>query len=135
MAISRSVDRSAVSVAETHLARVSADGSSRHRYLNALLEGSGANTARDLADSVHLLCGLHGSHPSLVELAHQNAGQGPARDWLARSWEIAHPAGTGGVYPNFPDSDLDDWDAAYHGANRERLLAVKRRYDPNGVFG
>ena len=87
MAISRSVDRSTVSVAETHLARVSADGSSRHRYLNALLEGSGANTARDLADSVHLLCGLHGSHPSLVELAHQNAGQGPARDWLARAAE------------------------------------------------
>jgi len=87
MAISRSVDRSAVSVAETHLARVSADGSSRHRYLTALLEGSGANTARDLADSVHLLCGLHGSHPSLVELAHQNASQGPARDWLARAAE------------------------------------------------
>ena len=87
MAISRSVDRAAVSVAETHLARVSADGSSRHRYLNVLLEGSGANTARDLADSVHLLCGLHGSHPSLVELAHHNAAQGPARDWLARAAE------------------------------------------------
>ena len=87
MAISRSVDRAAVSVAETHLARVSADGSSRHRYLNVLLEGSGANTARDLADSVHLLCGLHGSHPSLVELAHHNAAQGAARDWLARAAE------------------------------------------------
>ena len=87
MAISRSVDRAAVSVAETHLARVSADGSSRHRYLNVLLEGSGANTARDLADCVHLLCGLHGSHPSLVELAHHNAAQGPARDWLARAAE------------------------------------------------
>ena len=87
MAISRSVDRAAVSVAETHLARVSADGSSRHRYLNVLLEGSGANTARDLADSFHLLCGLHGSHPSLVELAHHNAAQGTARDWLARAAE------------------------------------------------
>jgi len=62
-------------------------------------------------------------------------GRAAARDWLARSWELAHPFGTGGVYPNFPDPDLDDWDAAYHGANRERLLAVKRRYDPDGVFG
>ena len=59
---------------------------------------------------------------------------GPGRDWLARSWALAHPFGTGGVYPNFPDTDLDDWDVAYHGANRERLLAVKRRYDPDDVF-
>ena len=87
MAINRSVGRSAVSVAEAHLARVAADGSSRHRYLNVLLEGSGTNTARDIADSVHLLCGLHGSPPSLVELAYQTAEAGPARDWLARAAE------------------------------------------------
>ena len=59
---------------------------------------------------------------------------GPGREWLARSWELAHPFGTGGIHPNFADTDLDPWDAAYHGANRERLLAVKRRYDPDGVF-
>jgi len=56
------------------------------------------------------------------------------RTWLGRSWELAHPFGTGGVYPNFPDADLDAWDVAYHGANRERLLAVKRHYDPEEVF-
>src|ERR1700754_2249021 len=50
MAINRSVDRSPVSVAEAHLARVAADGSSRHRYLTALLEASTLNPARDLAD-------------------------------------------------------------------------------------
>jgi hypothetical protein len=32
-----------------------------------------------------------------------------ARDWLARSWALAHPWGSGGVYPNFPDPDLQDW--------------------------
>ena len=87
MAINRSVDRSAVSVAEAHLARVAADGSSRHRHLTALLEATGMNAARDLADSVHLLCGLHGSHPGLVELAFQHAAQGPAREWLAHAAE------------------------------------------------
>ena len=56
------------------------------------------------------------------------------REWLMRSWALAHPFGTGGVYPNFPEDDLDAWDAAHHGANRERLLAVKRRYDPDDVF-
>jgi FAD/FMN-containing dehydrogenase len=58
-----------------------------------------------------------------------------AREWLARSWEIAHPFGTGGAYVNFPDADLDEWDAAYHGASRERLLRVKAGYDPEGLFG
>jgi FAD/FMN-containing dehydrogenase len=58
-----------------------------------------------------------------------------AREWLARSWEIAHPFGTGGAYVNFPDADLDEWDAAYHGAGRERLLRVKAEYDPEGLFG
>ena len=87
MAINRSVGRTAVSVAEAHLARVAGDGSSRHRHLNALLEASGLNSSRDLADCVHLLCGLHGSHPSLVELAHRNAEAGAGRDWLARAAE------------------------------------------------
>ena len=60
---------------------------------------------------------------------------GAASEWLARSWEIAHPFGTGGAYVNFPDADLDYWDAAYHGANRERLLRVKAGYDPDDLFG
>jgi hypothetical protein len=87
MAINRSVDRSPVSVADAHLARVAADGSSRHRYLTALLEVSTLNPARDLADAVHLLCGLHGNQPSLVELAQRHSSDGPAREWLARAAE------------------------------------------------
>jgi hypothetical protein len=55
-----------------------------------------------------------------------------ARDWLQRSWELPHAGG--GAYPNFPDPDLDPWDAAYHGANLDRLLRVKPRYDPDSVF-
>ena len=87
MAINRSVGRTPVSVAEAHLARVAADGSSRHRHLNALLEASGLNSSRDLADCVHLLCSLHGNQPSLIELAHRHSAEGFARDWLARAAE------------------------------------------------
>ena len=87
MAINRSVGRSTVSVAEAHLARVGAEGSARHRYLNALLEASGVHSARDLADAVHLLCSLHGRHPSLIEVAHRNSAAGPAREWLGRAAE------------------------------------------------
>jgi hypothetical protein len=56
------------------------------------------------------------------------------REWLARSWALVHPWGSGGVYPNFPDPDLVDPGRAYHGANLERLLRVKERYDPDNVF-
>jgi FAD/FMN-containing dehydrogenase len=56
------------------------------------------------------------------------------REWLARSWATAHPWGSGRVYPNFPDPDLPDWADAYYGANHERLVRVKRAYDPDNLF-
>jgi FAD/FMN-containing dehydrogenase len=57
-----------------------------------------------------------------------------ARDWLARSWALVHPWGSGRVYPNFPDPELDDWATAYHATNLERLARVKAAYDPGNVF-
>ena len=57
-----------------------------------------------------------------------------ARDWLTRSWELVHPWGSGRVYPNFPDPELDDWASAYHAGNLERLARVKAAYDPDDVF-
>ena len=39
-----------------------------------------------------------------------------------------------GVYPNFPEPDRDVWDPAYHLGNRERLLALRDIYDPDGLF-
>jgi FAD/FMN-containing dehydrogenase len=62
------------------------------------------------------------------------AERGAARDWLARSWALVHPWGSGGVYPNFPDPDLQDWARAYHGTNYDRLRRVKATYDPGGFF-
>jgi hypothetical protein len=44
------------------------------------------------------------------------------------------PVGLGGVYPNFPDPDLEDWPHAYYGSNYERLVRVKKHYDPDGFF-
>jgi FAD/FMN-containing dehydrogenase len=54
------------------------------------------------------------------------------RDWLRRAYDIVHPYGSGGVYPNFPDPEVDD--RAYLGANLERVRQVKAAYDPGGVF-
>jgi hypothetical protein len=57
-----------------------------------------------------------------------------AHDWVTRSWGTVHPWGTGRVFPNFPDPDLEDWAQAYYGKNRDRLLDVKARYDPGNLF-
>jgi FAD/FMN-containing dehydrogenase len=74
-------------------------------------------------------------HGVVLEPGTPGADPEAARRWLERSWELAHPWGTGGAYPNFPDPDLEHWDTAYYGANRERLLRVKAAYDPDGVLG
>jgi FAD/FMN-containing dehydrogenase len=73
-------------------------------------------------------------HATVVGPEAPSADLDAARDWLARSWEIVHPHGSGGVYPNFPDPDLPGWEQAYHGANHARLARVKRTYDPDGLF-
>jgi FAD/FMN-containing dehydrogenase len=62
----------------------------------------------------------------------------PAREagrvWLEGSFAIVHPHGTGGVYPNFPEDGLEDWPRAYYGANLDRLVAIRERYDPGDVL-
>jgi FAD/FMN-containing dehydrogenase len=73
-------------------------------------------------------------HELVVDAEGAQSATTAAREWLARSWALAHPTGTGGAYANFPDADLGAWDPAYHGANLDRLLSVKARYDPDDVF-
>jgi hypothetical protein len=86
MAVNSFVDRTTVSVAEAHLARVADQGVARHGHLQSLLEGSGRDSARNLADAVHLLCSLHGRHPGLVELVLGTCTEDVhARDWLNRA--------------------------------------------------
>ncbi|HUE78463.1 MAG TPA: hypothetical protein VMN38_02375 [Sphingomicrobium sp.] len=87
MASCRSVDREPVSVSQAHLARVSGNGCAGHPHLHALVEGSGPHSGRDLADAVHLLCGLHGRHPGLIELACTHSPDTMARDWLSHASE------------------------------------------------
>lgn len=70
----------------------------------------------------------------VVDPGSSEAERQAARSWLSRSWALVHPWGSGGVYPNFPDPELEDWGRAYHGANLDRLRRVKAIYDPENVF-
>jgi hypothetical protein len=57
------------------------------------------------------------------------------RRWLTKSWAMVHPCGSRGVYPNFPDSELENAGRAHYRTNLERLIRVKRKYGPDDVFG
>jgi FAD/FMN-containing dehydrogenase len=57
----------------------------------------------------------------------------PVVDWVRRVWDDTAPFAGEGVYVNALDADRPVRDA-YTDAVWERLVAVKRRYDPYGVF-
>jgi FAD/FMN-containing dehydrogenase len=53
--------------------------------------------------------------------------------WVAEVAEALRPC-VSGAYVNVPNEGAADWEAAYWGANVERLRIVKAKYDPTGVF-
>jgi FAD/FMN-containing dehydrogenase len=72
----------------------------------------------------------------MLELESEASGteRQSGRTWLGHSWELVHQWGSGGVYPNFPDPDLENPERAYYGENYARLMRVKTAYDPDNIF-
>ena len=64
-------------------------------------------------------------------VAPQDAG--PTMAWVEQMRTAMQPY-TQGAYVNYVDSQIPDPLRAYYGANLERLVEVKRRYDPDDVF-
>jgi FAD/FMN-containing dehydrogenase len=57
----------------------------------------------------------------------------PAADWVRRTWDATAPFAAPGVYVNALDADRQVREA-FADEIWERLVAVKRRYDADGVF-
>jgi FAD binding domain/Berberine and berberine like len=74
-------------------------------------------------------------HSVVVPADFDGAATEAARAWLSDSWDLMHPSGSGGVYANFPDTDLPDEHRAYWRGNLDRVRRVKETYDPEGLFG
>ncbi len=55
-------------------------------------------------------------------------------DWLDGLADAVRPHASRQAYQNFIDRSLRDWHQAYYGANFGRLVRVKSKYDPDGLF-
>jgi FAD/FMN-containing dehydrogenase len=53
---------------------------------------------------------------------------------VTRSWATVHPWGSGRVFQNFADPDLENWAESYYGENVDRLTRIKARYDASNFF-
>ncbi|HEX5155598.1 MAG TPA: FAD-binding oxidoreductase [Ktedonobacterales bacterium] len=67
------------------------------------------------------------------------AGEDPAdtprgRQWVRDYWEALHPLSAGGAYVNFLMDEGDERIRATYRDNYDRLVAVKRQYDPTNLF-
>ncbi len=70
------------------------------------------------------------------------AGQWPADApddghvaWVREAWKSVRPFSTGGNYLNFQTADEDEERVrATYGANFDRLVEVKEKYDPENLF-
>jgi FAD/FMN-containing dehydrogenase len=73
-------------------------------------------------------------HAAVVDPQASIGAKQAAHRWVTRSWASVHRWGSGRVFQNFADPDLEDWAGAYYGSNYDRLVRVKARYDPAGFF-
>lgn len=55
-------------------------------------------------------------------------------DWTRDMFTVMEPFSTGGVYVNFLGNEGEERVRAAYGTNYDRLVEVKRRYDPDNVF-
>ncbi len=55
-------------------------------------------------------------------------------DWIEGFADALRPHVSGFAYQNFIDRSQRNWQHAYYGSNLDRLMKIKRRYDPDDVF-
>ena len=72
-------------------------------------------------------------------LHYQISWKDPAEDarnlkWVNDFRRAMQPFVSGFAYINYCDREIDNWAHCYYGENLERLIAIKRKYDPENFF-
>ncbi len=62
------------------------------------------------------------------------ANRGAITDWAREYWNALHPYSAGGAYINFMMEEGEERIKATYGDNYQRLVEIKRKYDPNNLF-
>lgn len=62
------------------------------------------------------------------------AKAGAVTAWAKGYWEAVHPYTLGGAYVNFMMEEGEDRIRATYGDNYDRLVAIKKKYDPTNFF-
>jgi hypothetical protein len=55
-------------------------------------------------------------------------------EWVRNYWDALHPYSSGGAYVNFMMDEGQDRVAASYRGNYDRLVEIKRKYDPKNLF-
>ena len=63
-----------------------------------------------------------------------SAGINNQHAWLRNYWSSMRRYASGQAYQNYIDPDLTNWQQAYYGGNYARLVGIKKKYDPTGLF-
>jgi FAD/FMN-containing dehydrogenase len=78
---------------------------------------------------------LKGASGALIGLTHFKGSPSPRNEaWLGELHDAMQPFTSDQSYQNFIDGAETNYLRAYYGANLERLVDVKRKYDPNDLF-
>jgi FAD/FMN-containing dehydrogenase len=75
------------------------------------------------------------NYTHVIVAAGENAADVPqGRQWVRDFWDALHPLSAGGAYVNFLMDEGEDRIRATYRDNFDRLVAIKRTYDPTNLF-
>ncbi|MFB7335736.1 FAD-binding oxidoreductase [Streptomyces adustus] len=106
----------------------------QRRFLHCMSVGGAANNVAPTATAFpHRSANFIVGFTTQLDQPTQSGDEQAATAFVERGAALLDPLGDG-AYVNFPGSELPDWATQYYGDNYQRLLGVKRRYDPQNFF-